>query len=204
MISALEQNVGTISVAEAIAKLESYRGILKANMRHTDSLMVRALRNLKRLKGSRLIDLTSVMEHGGVDEQGRPRLAIGRADWERVRVENDWRNGVRATVYKKPSNQWRSKYSQETEVRLPVSVFTGIPSNLRADAIVPMIPAEKLPVDALSNYWILWEAEWQNIPPRDPYLLKRIDNSLLFVVIDQWDCTELERLVMRASQRVGG
>jgi hypothetical protein len=51
-------------------------------------------------------------------------------------------------------------------------------------------------MDELSNYHILWEADWEDAPV-DPILLKQIDGNF-FAVIAQWDLTNVERMVLRS------
>lgn len=66
-------------------------------------------------------------------------------------------------------------------------------------AKVPLIPAILLPESlSLNGYYILFEVEkWNEVPvARDPYLLKRI-NANAFVVLGEWDVTEVELSVMR-------
>ncbi len=47
-----------------------------------------------------------------------------------------------------------------------------------------------------SNYHILWEAEWTKIVPRDPYLLRRIGQADLWLVVAAWNLTEVERAAL--------
>lgn len=42
---------------------------------------------------------------------------------------------------------------------------------------------------------ILWEAEWQAVPPKDPALLRHLGGDL-YAVVAVWDLTELERAVL--------
>jgi hypothetical protein len=64
------------------------------------------------------------------------------------------------------------------------------------EAMVPMIPAHLKPRRGLANYHILWEAEWERVPPRDPYLLRRIGKADLWLVVAHWDLTEVERAAL--------
>ena len=66
-------------------------------------------------------------------------------------------------------------------------------------AIVPTVPPRFRPSASLSNYHILFEAEWDMIAPRDPALLKHIGGDL-YAVLAVWDLTEVERAVLQ--QRV--
>ncbi|WP_339684167.1 hypothetical protein [Gimesia maris] len=55
-----------------------------------------------------------------------------------------------------------------------------------------------LPAGNLSNYYILWKAEWETIPV-DHMLLNHLGKSLN-VVLAQWDLTPLEQAILRDSQ----
>ena len=61
--------------------------------------------------------------------------------------------------------------------------------------MVPIVPPQLRPHWGLHNYHILWEADWQKVPPRDPALLERIGGDL-YAVLAVWDLTELERAVL--------
>jgi hypothetical protein len=71
-------------------------------------------------------------------------------------------------------------------------------------APVPDIPFHLRPAEKdLEKYFILWEvAEWREVymPPRapgDPLLLERIAHPI-YVVVAQWDLTELEQRLLEA------
>jgi hypothetical protein len=59
---------------------------------------------------------------------------------------------------------------------------------------VPLIPPRLRPAGDLSNYHILWEANWQ-APPTDPLLLRHLSGPL-YAVLACWDLTPIERAVM--------
>lgn len=63
-------------------------------------------------------------------------------------------------------------------------------------AQVPIVPLHLRPKRGLQNYHVLWEAEWQPIPARDPYLLRRIGKADLWLVVAHWDLTEVERAAL--------
>ena len=65
-------------------------------------------------------------------------------------------------------------------------------------AIVPIVPLHLRPKFNLSNYSILWEADWTAVP-HDPLLLRQLKGDL-WIVLAAWDLTEVERAVL--SQRV--
>jgi hypothetical protein len=65
-------------------------------------------------------------------------------------------------------------------------------------ALVPLIPPWARPKAKLSNYHILWEADWTDVPV-DPALLKHLGGPL-YVVLAVWDLTEVERSVLSLRQ----
>ena len=58
------------------------------------------------------------------------------------------------------------------------------------------MPIHLRPKRGLANYHVLWEAEWTPSPPRDPFLLRRIGKADLWLVVAQWDLTEVERAAL--------
>jgi hypothetical protein len=76
----------------------------------------------------------------------------------------------------------------------------------RYKATVPEIPFHLRPNGDAANYFILWEVEkWETIyaPPRapaDPILLEKIAHPI-YVVVAQWDLTELEKRLLEAFRR---
>lgn len=73
-------------------------------------------------------------------------------------------------------------------------------------AAVPPIPFHLRPNGDASNYFILWEVEkWKEayLPPSapgDPFLLERIAHPI-YVVVAQWDLTELEQRLLESFRR---
>ncbi|HEY0006208.1 MAG TPA: hypothetical protein VGB17_15620 [Pyrinomonadaceae bacterium] len=71
---------------------------------------------------------------------------------------------------------------------------------------VPEVPFHLRPNGDISNYFILWEvAEWRGLylsprAPADPLLLERIAHPI-YVVVAQWDLTELEQKLLEAFRR---
>lgn len=61
--------------------------------------------------------------------------------------------------------------------------------------MVPSVPVWLRPEGHLSEYHILWEAEWEVAPPVDPILLKYVSGPM-YAVIAQWDLTPVERAVL--------
>jgi len=64
-------------------------------------------------------------------------------------------------------------------------------------AMVPSIPPSLRPPHSFASYYILWEAVWEPIAPRDPMLLRPLGNNL-YAVVAVWDLTDLERAVLNA------
>ena len=107
----------------------------------------------------------------------------------------------------------RNNYTQ-VDVRIPTTTFDwktekgegefeneDIIIRQQIQTQVPIVPAHLLPKGRLDNYYILFEVnEWteQPVPPvaKDPYLLRRI-NSNTFVILAEWDLTEVEQAIMR-------
>jgi hypothetical protein len=72
---------------------------------------------------------------------------------------------------------------------------TGV-SHRTGNAVLPLIPIKYRPRRAMENYHVLWEATWEPVPPVDPFLLRRIDESDLWLVLAMWELTEVERSVL--------
>lgn len=193
-------DVATIEmpIAEAKAALKDYESALR--QRHDDEL-AEVMVGLKQLvKGNALVKLSDSIRDAGVDDEGMPRLAICRADEKWCRV--DMRGDGSATFRGYKDEGWQGDVNHSSRLRrvrvAPDSFprFDGwrhIASERRA--VVPLVPPPYRPKFALSNYHVLWEAEWEPFPPRDPMLLKRISGDL-FAVVAQWDLTDLERAVL--------
>ena len=142
-------------------------------------------------KGKTLVNIADAIRQGNLDELGRPRLAIGRADWEQAHFQ-----GYRS--WNKPwlrfTNHRSLMSSREVHIKIPWWESPMLPSDRTWRAPTPHIPPSIRPAGDLSKYWILWEAAWDAVPV-DPWLLQRID-GMLFVVLAAWDLTELERAVL--------
>lgn len=123
-----------------------------------------------------------------------PKLAIARADAETV----DWRPSWNIGVFKTGDGRRNAAPSHRISFRWP-----GIRNNSACGtAKLPTVPLHLRPKRGLANYHILWEAEWQRVPPGDPLLLRRIGQSDAWLVVAAWDLTEIERAVL--STRMNG
>lgn len=150
--------------------------------------------------GRPLLNLREAFLTVPLDEQGRPRLAIARADRRTVtlRVSMQASNRMVFDTRKNSANN----STLLIEVELPT--FEGRRVWL-SYALVPIIPAAvraEIPrgtPDASCH--ILWEVEqWSDTPlgqqaDRDPYLLRHLGGEL-WTVLAEWDLTPLERAVM--------
>lgn len=157
--------------------------------------------------GRKIIDISKVMAEGGINTRNEPKLAIALSSQKEVRCEYFYTGRVQF-LNNKPS-RYRNNFEFKRKIDIEISnVFPEIlplPGTKRQPwdnsksmtAPVPQIPASLRPKGNLDNYYTLWEVEeWKQVPPKDPYLLRRI-NPLIFVVIAAWDLTELERAVMK-------
>ena len=159
-------------------------------------------------EGRKVLNIYDVFRAGPRDEEGRPKLAIGRADQKTVQFQERAQGGGRFT---QKSSAW--EVTKECVIlpdgTFPVSMIENengeeVPrENWRLrkwETAAPIVPADYLPEGSLSNYYVLWEVEegaWKDakIPPRDPFLLRRISPNM-FVIFAEWDLTDLERAVL--------
>ncbi|MCI0423964.1 MAG: hypothetical protein L0312_32925 [Acidobacteria bacterium] len=185
-------NIQTITMPKEKAReaFLHYRQAVKQKWTEADHALMRGYKVLA--KGQAVLDLQDVMHKTGLDHLWRPKLAIGRADapaiWARV-----YRDG-RADF---SMERWFNENATRRYVRLPAGTFaTRDDTTDWVKAQTPSIPPQYRPKAALSNFHILWEAEWQAQPPRDPILLRRL-SGMLFAVLASWDLTDLERAVLR-------
>lgn len=193
----IEAAVMSVQYGEARKQFDAYRALVKETPKRAtkdDVTLYRALWQLKR--GEKVIDIQKAVLGGGLNNEGLPNLAVGRADWMFVQCWCD--DGQ--YVFSKRTRPWSWRGRQlrpASEIRLSLGVPSqGLGHVPSRQALTPMIPAQHRPKAALSNYHIIWEAEWQKVPPVDPILLKHIDGPF-YVVLAAWDLTPLEQAVMR-------
>jgi hypothetical protein len=190
-------NPMTMPQEAAEAAFREYRAAFMAERNQIDGELMRGYKALR--EGKQLIRLSETIAAGGVDDQGRPRLAIARADEASVQVTMD-RDGS-------------CRFAPAGNVRARDRVFQLPPDTLPRNnakwltnrwATMPLIPPRLRPRHSLSGYHVLWEAVWRapntRRAPHDPALLKHIGGDL-YAVLAVWDLTDLERAVleMRAS-----
>jgi hypothetical protein len=200
-------DLATIEVTpeEAEAKFEEYSAAVKNRHDAEDEAIMRGYKALSR--GTRLLSLKATMKAGGTEtasfsrweSQGSvtrdmliPQLAVIRADAKEVFCDGILMDGgVRFTM-----DRWPHHNATRRMVRVPDGTFEPVSqSRDTVKAMVPLIPPALRPRAALSNYHILFEAEWKPVPPKDPALLRHIGGDL-YSIVAVWDLTELERAVL--------
>jgi len=202
----------TIELEEFTMKEEEarrmWRQYKKATRMHPEDQHAEDMRAIyNQLKGGRkIIDIVKVMKKAGLKRNKHPRLAIARADfstvefrffengdlvfyslnlneWGQLRKRDVWLPGAFAKC------DWLSDRKYNERLHMGMAGIGGV-------TICPAIPADIRPKGSLGRYYILWEVEkWKPIPPRDPYLLRRLTPTM-FVVLAGWELTELERSVI--------
>lgn len=171
------------AAAEALLQYKSHR----ATYDKRDWEIERIYRQIA--KGKTVISVNDAIVRGGIDELGRPRLAIMRADqefcecsaWQRDRV-------IFGNLHRSRAAEWHFEIPWPNRART---------TNFSLRARLPRIPPQhRPPQEELAKYHILWEADWIDFP-RDPYLLKRIGRDA-WIVLAAWDLTSVELSVLRA------
>jgi hypothetical protein len=151
-------------------------------------------------QGKVVIQALASIVKAGLDQMGLPRLAIVRADAKQCWLEKrGWANNV--IFASTAAALWQANMTRQRIV-LPLSSFPGLKLEHRQRAIVPQIPLPLRPKRGLENYHILFEAEWNMVPPKDPMLLRRAGKGDLWVVCAAWDLTEVERAALAARIQV--
>jgi hypothetical protein len=199
--------------AEAERKLTAYREFLAK--RHNEEFDAVAAAYKELAKGTPLIDAGEAIRACGWRADGRPVLAIARADQKRV----SWQVGRHSRQWTKEgmTGNWapmewaftatriRNDRQRSANLRFVVpDVKTEPPVHpTRGTAMVPLVPPEAYPARGLdlSKHFVLWEVEsWDYAPPIDPMLLRHIGGNL-WAVVAQWDLTEIERTVIAGTRR---
>lgn len=163
--------------------------------------------------GRKIIDISKAIAKGGLNDKHQPNLAVAKASskfvWctfypsgktNFVNGSNYWSPNTARNPLKEDVSidncfpKW-DRHQLHKEGLFPKN-NDFLPYEMNLKAPVPMIPALLVPPKLTDDHYILWEVEsWSIVPPRDPWLLKRITNTM-FVVLAAWDLTELERAVM--------
>ncbi len=188
-------NVPTLNVTQeaarqALLQYKAHRNVYDKR----DWEIERIYRQISR--GKTVISAFDAIRAGGLDEYGRPKLALMRADQQACRADVYYSDKIVIT------NEHRSK-AAEWHFEIPWPDRPPRSNGARGwthVARLPRIPPQYRPTKGiLSQYHLLWEAEWAAVPPRDPYLLKRIGKDA-WVVLAAWDLSDVEISVLRAHQ----
>lgn len=194
---------GDVTWMRAREAFLQYRDLVReGRATEDDEVLMKSYRAIA--QGKRILDLRETMKHGGVDELARPRLAIARCDAPRTYFS--WDNSL--WTYSHRTSWYAKSLATGRVIGFRRDVFPTLNSGwqgngpqgktwTRLSAPVPPIPAQFRPRGGLSAFHIVWEVEWDPIPPGDPILLRRL-GGYLFAVVAQWDLTDLERAVLGA------
>lgn len=213
----------TMEKQAAIQKLEEYEQAARNNpraYRDIDKGLVEGYRALA--KGRRLVDVNEAIRVGGLNLAGQPRLAIARAHvasvlwWPARRINKNTWGGMKQSYETSSADKSSGVYCYGNREEtwgtyrvgddrafwaVPVGTFDGTKVTQKdVRAFCPLIPLPLRPKFNLSNYFLLWEANWHPEPPRDPYLLKPLAGSLM-EIIAEWDLTPLEIAAVRGASR---
>jgi hypothetical protein len=144
--------------------------------------------------GRMVIQAMESVRLAGVGDDGWPKLAIARADQkvQTVAIRSDGSARMR-----RAERLWRSSRAIDLDFDWPAGSFP--PRQRRFDngeALVPLVPLPLRPKRGLENYHVLWEADWRRAVPQDPLLLRRLGKGDLWLVLAQWDLTEVERAAL--------
>jgi len=192
----IETAVMKVPYFEAQQQFQAYRALVKERPQHAtkdDVSLYRALWQITR--GQKVIDIQQAIAFGGFNEAGLPKLAIGKADKPYVHC---WRDEARFVFTSQPRSWSFSGRRHQLRSALTVRSQNGNREDVTGRAQTPIVPAKHRPNGALAGYHLLWEAEWQPLPPVDPILLRHIDGPF-YVALAQWDLTPLEQAVLRAK-----
>jgi hypothetical protein len=156
-------------------------------------------------QGKTIIKAIESVKLAGLNEKALPKLALGPATAEACHIRRN-RNG--SLIMSPDDNFWREnrrqvRFAEETftfpAATFPIREWEGkryYTSESQHRALTPIVPINLRPKRGLENYHILWEAEWERVVPRDPYLLRRIGKGDLWLVCAHWDLTEVERAAL--------
>jgi hypothetical protein len=157
-------------------------------------------------RGKVVIRALDSIVRAGVNAEGLPKLALCRSTAKTCFLQRD-RDGS-AIMSSMPNNFWRPAKNHTFQWRESTFAFPreSFPFNFGSNAErvrrsthraqVPLIPVHLRPRRGLPNYHTLFEAEWSPEPPRDPYLLRRIGQADLWLIVASWELTDVERAAL--------
>lgn len=192
-----------MDVKEAKRAFIEYRNAVRERHSNEDAEIMRGYKALA--KGLQLIKLSEAVKAGGTLEHSYrvpwsserrvaqlPRIAVVRAHAKECWCEIEADGSLLFS-----DKEFVSSHARHNVRRFRAGTLPERHQNRgRFKAMVPSVPPRFRPAPALSNYHILFEAEWEAVPPRDPALLKHIGGDL-YAVLAVWDLTEIERAVLQ-------
>lgn len=135
-------------------------------------------------------------------DAGFPKLALCRADAVscKVSMSSDGSAAMHAGDVT-PRSRWRfdaGVVQSRNCFSFPAGTFVAPSGNRRwrGEALVPVPPLNLRPRRGLTNYHVLWEAEWTRIAPADPFLLRRIGKADMWLVVAMWELTPVEKAAL--------
>jgi hypothetical protein len=195
-----------VDVELAKQKYKEYLEAVKLRKSKEYNAVRRAYRALS--KGYKLLDIYKAFEETGLGVDGRPKIAIVRANAKQVYFTKV-RNGAARFSLHAP-NIWQ-RHETKSDVNLPEGIFSNWPTapkevwnivDRESVTNVPIIPAHITVPHSLENYYILFEVDkWSRISStKDPFLLQRLNDNT-FIILAEWDVSEVEAVVMRDATR---
>lgn len=187
-----------ITRVEAQALLDQY--VSAASQRGdrvtaTDAAIVRALRVAA--DGGRLIDVSKALARA----DRRSCRWFPEVNWDQGKL---FRTGGGWFYYgsKTSPSIWDAEgLTIRSAFHVPKGTFGVVEAARQSDgyrAMTPLIPLPHRPTSKLSNFYLLWEANWHPEPPSDPYLLRPLTGALMEIVAE-WDVSPLELAAVRQS-----
>jgi hypothetical protein len=192
VLGALAQSPVALKIDRWKAK-ELYRAYL--THQHYERPVDEEIRRAYRLiaQGRMIIRALDAVRLAGLGDDGLPKLAIARADQKTQSLMMHRDGSARMTFWR-----WRGRFPASRTFDWPAGAFSPRQSQFcrQAEAVVPLVPLPLRPKRGLENYFILWEADWSKAVPHDPLLLRRLGKGDLWLVLAQWDLTEVERAAL--------
>ena len=193
----MDLDILTVDPAEAEAKIAEFEAS-EARMRTTvDRAIAMVYRAVAR--GLGVIRLSRTIEAGGYFSNGLPKIAVVRADATQCFCHWEWDSALIFTdeVWRTNRGAMVGKHSVRVRTTRPDGVTGRHNSWSRGQTMVPLIPLPHRPRPRrLAEMHLLWEVEkWEPVPPVDPALIKHLGGDL-WVVLDVFSLTELERAVL--------
>jgi hypothetical protein len=181
---------------DAKQRLREYRASVHLKADREYQAAVKAYAALAR--GTPIIVLSQSFALAPLDEKGRVRLALARADQRQIRLQ------VGSGRWSFMPAQWLLGNTMRALSRstLDPRALSSAPDGY---ALVPMIPPDVRKKRALDAHWILWEVpQWADVmirakPPVDPLLLKHLGGEA-YAVVGEWELTEVERAIMAGTR----